>query len=108
MGQCTTAVKNKVESNNAYGNIEIDYNVAELLRIIKEIAFKSGDKKYEYQSAFFALKNLLNIRQNDNESPTTYYKRFMNTSGVAEAQFGPVLLQEIVDKVEDYEIMDKA
>ena len=28
--------------------------------------------------------------------------------GVAEAQFGPVLPQEIVDKVEDYEIMDEA
>ena len=52
MGQCTTAVKNKVEANNTYGNIKIDYNMAKLLRIIKEIAFKSGDKKYEHQSAF--------------------------------------------------------
>ena len=54
------------------------------------------------------MKNLLNIRQEDNESPTAYYKRFINTYGVAEAQFGPVLPQEIVDKVEDYEIMDEA
>ena len=52
MGQCTIAVKNKVEANNAYGNIELDYNVAELLRIIKEIAFKSRDKNMSIVQPF--------------------------------------------------------
>ena len=44
--------KNKVESNNAYGNIKINYNVAEILRIIKEIAFKSGDKNMNTHQPF--------------------------------------------------------
>ena len=48
IGQCTTVVKNKVEANTAYGDVELNYNIMELLRIIKEIAFKSGDKKYNH------------------------------------------------------------
>ena len=38
------AVKNKVEANTAYRDVELNYNVVELLRIIKEITFKSSDK----------------------------------------------------------------
>ena len=49
----------------------------------------------------------MNIRQEDHESATAYYKRFVNAIEVCELQFGPVIAQEIVDKVEDYEIMDK-
>ena len=107
MGQCTTAVKNKVEANTAYADIEANYDVIELLRIIKEIAFRSGDKKYNHRSAFYALKAVINIRQEENENPTAYYKRFINAMDVYETQFGPVIPQEIVDKVEDYEIMDE-
>ena len=36
-----------------------------------------------------------------------YYKRFVNAMDVCEVQFGPVIPQEIVDKVENYELMDK-
>ena len=57
------AVKNKVEANTAYGDVKLNYNIVELLRIIKEIAFKSGDKKYNHQSAYFSLKSVVNIRQ---------------------------------------------
>ena len=70
MGQCTMAVKNKVEANTAYADIETNYDVVELLRIIKEIAFESGDKKYNHQLAFFALKGVINIRQDEHENPT--------------------------------------
>ena len=107
MGQCMTAVKNKVEANTAYADIETNYDVVELLRIIKEIAFRSGDKKYNHCSAFYVLKAVLNIRQEKNENPMAYYKRFINAMDVCETQFGPVIPQEIVDKVEDYEIIDE-
>ena len=85
------AVKNKVESNTAYGQVELNYDVVELLRIIKETAFKSGDKKYNHQSAFFAVKGVINIRQDEHENPTTYYKRFINAMDMCETQFGPVI-----------------
>ena len=101
------AVKNKVESNTAYEQVELNYDVVELLRIIKEIAFKSRDKKYNYWSAFFALKGVINIRQDEHENLTAYYKRFINAIDVCERQFGPVIPQEIVNKMEDYEIMDE-
>ena len=48
-----TAIKNKMESNAAYKDVELNYDIIELLKIIKEIAFKSRDKKYNYQLAFF-------------------------------------------------------
>ena len=99
--------KNKVKANTAYGDVEANYDVMELLRIIKEIAFKSSDKKYNHQSAYFSLKSVVNIRQEENESATAYYKRFVNTMDICEVQFGPVIPQEIVDKVENYELMDE-
>ena len=50
---------------------------------------------------------MINIRQDEHENPTAYYKRFINAMDVCETQFGSVIPQEIVDKVEDYEIMDE-
>ena len=51
-----------MEANTAYRDVKLNYNVVELLRIIKEIAFKSSNKKYNHQSAYFSLKSVMNIR----------------------------------------------
>ena len=40
IGQCTTAVKNKIEANKDYSIIEQDYNVIELLKLIKMLHLK--------------------------------------------------------------------
>ena len=40
MGQCIMAVKNKIKSNTAYRDIELNYDVVELLRIIKKLYLK--------------------------------------------------------------------
>ena len=67
-GQCTTVVKNKVEAHSEYHQTEQDYNVIALLHIIKEITFKSRDKWYGHLSAYYTLKNRINMKMDNNES----------------------------------------
>lgn len=86
-GQCTLALKNKVEAQANYEDIEKDYNVVDLLKSIQAVVFEP-DVQYDHKYTCMALKRLLNVRQQENESLTKYYKRFNGLVEVAEMNYG--------------------
>ena len=47
IGQCITAVKNKIEANKDYTTIEENYNMIELLKLIK-ILYLKMERKHDY------------------------------------------------------------
>ena len=58
-GQCEKAMKNQIESQAAFESVESSMDVAGLLRLIKDVAFDSNDKKYPPMQAAWALKRLV-------------------------------------------------
>ena len=48
------------------------------------------------------------MKQDDDKSPTSYYKRFINALEVCESQFGPLIPETIIERLEDYDILNEA
>ena len=89
-GQCDKAMQNRVEGSDGYKEIEETMDVVGLMRIIKDVAFDSNDKKYPSLQAAQALKNLMLARQHDKEDLMDYYKRFVSLTEMAERAYGDV------------------
>lgn len=97
-GQCTLAMKNKIEAQEDYQDIEKNYEVVALLKSIRAVAYEP-DIQYDHKCAQLALKRLLNVKQFENESLPKYYKRFNGLVEVAEMHFG-VLVPTKIAKAE--------
>ena len=48
------------------------------------------------------------MKMDNNKSPTSYYKRFINGLEVLESQFGPLIPEAVIERMEDYELLDEA
>ena len=46
IGRCSKAVRNRVESADAYSTVDDNNDVVELLKLIKSVAFDSNEKKH--------------------------------------------------------------
>lgn len=84
MGQCDKAMQNQVETHKEYETVEMDNDVASILKIIKSVATGSNDMKYPSMQALQAWKKLANTRQYDNEELIDWYKRFISVVEVYE------------------------
>jgi len=103
LGQCTQAVKNKLEAKDNWEQIEADHNPIELLKAIKAIAQDYQDSKYPIASIHKSIVNLLTIKQDEKESVASYVKRFKNVQDIMEAQHGKLDLSVYVRNLESYE-----
>ena len=55
LGQCTEAMKAKLESDSGYETISGDSDVIELLKLIRSIAFAYESKRYPYLAVFTGI-----------------------------------------------------
>jgi len=68
MGQCTEVMKNKIEGTTVFAQIEAKYgDVVKLLKMMKNITYGSDNKMYPHMQAGGALKQFVNIRQQEKE-----------------------------------------
>ena len=100
-GQCSLAMKNKVESMTDYSTWEQGDDVIALLNAIKELSFSTVDVQYEYWTLARSMKNVMMMRQHDKESLQVYYKRFTSTAEVAESQWGLLVPTKKTSKTSD-------
>ena len=101
-GQCEKAMKNQIESQAAFASVESNMNVAGLLRLIKDVAFDSNDKKYPPMQAAWALKRLVTARQHEKEDLVDYYKRFQGLMEMVERAYGDLAPAVLAEKDQAY------
>ena len=87
-GQCTLAMRNKVEAEQGFKTWKSDDNVIALLDAIKDLAFAKTSIQYEYWSLVVQTKKLSQINQGPDESLPTFYKRFIANRDVLEEMWG--------------------
>ena len=89
-GRCTKAMKNCIEKLGNFEDIEKDYDVVELLKMIKRQIFEANERKYSSLWMVQAWKKLLTCKQNDDEDLIDYYQRFVGLVQVVEIAYGNI------------------
>ena len=98
-GQCSLAVKPKMESNKEHKTIEEQDDVIKLMKLMKSLSHASIDVKCEYWSLSNAMAKLYHVKQKSNESLMVYKKKFTNMVEIAEVQHGPIVPIDLVKKI---------
>jgi hypothetical protein len=101
-GQCTSAVRNKIESRKDWPELKASHKAIDLLKAIKEITQDYQDNKYPLLSIHRAIQSVLTIKQYEGEDLVLYNKRFRNAVEHMEAQQGKLPLTEYVEKQTGY------
>lgn len=98
LGQCDETMKNRVEGHSEFQKCEQDCDVISLMKLIKESAFNSNEKQYPPRQAGMALKQLVTVHQQEDESLVAYYNRFIELSERAGRMYGELIPGAIVLK----------
>ena len=75
-GQCLDVMRAKVEACANFEQIDANKDVIDLLKEIKNVAYKSEDTHYLQYSMFTAWKHFYNFKQGTEDSNAKYYKQF--------------------------------
>ena len=102
LGQCDKAMRNRVESEKGFSEIEEHSDVIAVLELIKNIAFDQNDRKYPPMQAASAWKDLCLIKQGEKEELLDFYKQFMALVEMVERPFGPISPTVLAMKEEGY------
>jgi hypothetical protein len=76
MGQCSTAMRNKLESLGEHPDLEENDNITGLLSKMNELVYSTGNDQYEYWVMQSAITKLVTLRREPKESLNHYYNRF--------------------------------
>jgi hypothetical protein len=84
-GQCSEALRAKIESLNEFSNIRDVMDGIALLRLIKTIAFKFEPQLYAPMAIDNALHKFINAKQGKQMTAAAYLEHFQNNVEVLEA-----------------------
>ena len=91
LGQCTPAMRAKLESRDGWKKMKEDYNTIDLLKAIRDITYKFKGHKNAYLSLHMAQHDVFLMKQGKIESVTDYRKRYDAVTGVLEGVGGVAL-----------------
>ena len=91
LGQCTPAMRAKLESQEAWKKMKEEYNTIDLLKALRDITYKFEGHKNAYLSLHMAQRDAFLIKQGKNESVTDYRERHDAVTGVLEGVGGVAL-----------------
>ena len=103
LGQCSKAVKDKLECRDDWTTMEAQLDPIMLLKAIKEITQNYEDSKYPIATIHKALISLLGIKQDEKETSGTYAKRFRVALEIQEAQAGKMQLEKYAQSMPEYD-----
>jgi hypothetical protein len=96
--QCARTMQNKIQARSDFTS-KIENDPIKLLNAIEEHALSYEETKYDMSSISDAMRQLLTIRQKDDEDLITYTERFKTVVNVATTQLGgPIILTKIVEE----------
>ena len=88
MSCCIGATKTRLESNDAFAELEQNSDVVGLLKLLRTLAFSIDESGDPYAVLLGMLKRMIGINQGPNETVVNYHRRFMAQVDVLEAQWG--------------------
>ena len=98
MGQCLTAMKNKLERLDDYKDLEDKGDMIGLLEKIQEIAFSADNAQYKFWSMQQSMQMFGTLRQQNKECLVAFYKCFTNQVEVTERVWGPLITAKMKGK----------
>ena len=98
LGQCSPAMKNKVEADPEYVELERNDDVVGLLKMLKAFAFSTGGVQHPFWTLQAVLKRFAATNQGTNESVANYYRRFVSVTEVLEAQWVKFYPMELLEE----------
>jgi len=105
--QCAKSLQNKIEARTDYVSL-IKGNPINLLKAIKQQVLNFQESRYEMSTILEALKNMINVKQRDNETLQDYTKRFKTLAEVMELHIGgPIELTKFMSKMEEFNPKDE-
>ena len=104
LATCEDPMKHRVECHEDYETAEQDADVVALLKIVKELAYGSNDRKYPVRQAVEAWVQLLFLRQDEKEDLTAYYKRFISLVDGVERAYGTISPTVVAEKDKKYSL----
>lgn len=102
LGQCTKVVRHKVEGTTSFSKVAKEWDVVGLLDTLKRILFDANDMVYVHVQAVKAWRELVNLKQNDDEALQEYYNRFVSIVEVVERSYGKIVPEGIARTAEGY------
>ena len=87
-GQCTLAMRNKLESLSEYKSLDDNDDVIGLLKAIKDLTYSTTSAKYGHWNLTQCLTHAMFCRQHEQEGMPTYYKRWKTNMEVVEDLWG--------------------
>ena len=91
MGQCSAAMRNKLEALPEYKQMERDDDVKKLLDQLQAITYSTESTKYEYWSMATSMKSLILMKQSPQETMASYSARLLAQIEVTEGIWGPLI-----------------
>ena len=88
MGQCSQAVKSKVENDMDFQELEKNDDVVGLLNKLREFAFSAGGVQHPHWTLQKVVQDLTCMSQGPKEMVQNCHKRFLALTKVIEAQWG--------------------
>ena len=93
-GQCSKVLQAKIMERKDYDNSQ--RNPIKLLQTIKEVSLSYQDTKYDMKIVTQAIKNMVNLKQKDDESLLEYTTRFKAAKDMLKAHLGDELVMHKV------------
>jgi hypothetical protein len=90
--QCAKSLQNKIEERKDYVSL-IKGNPINLLKAIKQQVLNFQESRYEMSTILEALKNMINVKQRDNETLAEVMELHIG---------GPIELTKFVSKMEEF------
>ena len=103
-GQCTLAVKNKLQARKDWD--EIENNPFKLLKALREITHNYQDSRYYIGTVATSIRAFFNMRQEKEESLVEYAKRFKNARDIMETRFGKLDMNYCLKGTDDFDSGD--
>ena len=101
MGQCLPSMRGKIESLPEYKKLELDDNVVGLMAKIKDIAYSTDGKQYEFWTMQAQMRTMLTMQQQKNESLDAFGARLASQVGVTEGVWGSMIPNKEKGKLTD-------
>jgi hypothetical protein len=91
MGQCSSAMRNKLESLSECPGLEENDNIIGLLSKMNELVYSTGNVQYEFWVMQSVITKLVTLCQEPKESLNNYYNRFNGQLESTEKVWGPLI-----------------
>lgn len=99
MGQCLSAMRNKLEGLPEYATLEENDDVIGLLGKLSELVYSTEHVQYEYWTMQSTMRKVMNLGQEPKESLVSFSRRFLAQVEATEGIWGKLIPMKMKGKL---------